>query len=242
MIKKLNSLANTDGGFPPFMSVIKVDYLFPQGNTDGVFCQELNGKNTLVFSLRGQTVTMCKLSEDANVEELLSFFEFYGIKNILSDFLIDGLQLGKRTVLKAQPRFSASKSIITLTAESVLKDYKNVFGLLSNNGDFAAWYPSFSRKINNAYACGVYAKEESVPVSCAVAPFISDGIGIVAGVYTEPSHRGKGYATGCIHALLSELKSKSVNTVYLWCEDKNINLYKNAGFTVCGEIYVKKED
>ena len=84
--------------------------------------------------------------------------------------------------------------------------------------------------------------ENSVPVSCAIAPFIYESLGVIAGVFTNESHRNKGYATLCVKSLLSELQMKNVKEVYLWCEDKNIKLYENIGFSLYGKIYIKKEE
>ena len=92
------------------------------------------------------------------------------------------------------------------------------------------------------YGESVYLEENSIPVSCAVAPFVYGETGVVAGVFTDESYRNKGYATKCVKALLSELKKENINIAYLWCEDKNIKLYENIGFSVCGEIYVKREE
>ena len=84
--------------------------------------------------------------------------------------------------------------------------------------------------------------DNSIPVSCAVAPFVFGDVGIVAGVFTNEKYRNKGFASRCVKSLLSELKSKGVEEAYLWCEDKNIKLYERIGFSVCGQIYVKKEE
>ena len=84
--------------------------------------------------------------------------------------------------------------------------------------------------------------ENSVPVSCAVAPFVYENSGVIAGVFTDENHRNKGCATRCVKSLLSELQKKNIKEVYLWCEDKNIKLYENIGFSLYGKIYIKKEE
>lgn len=242
MIKKINDLSGISGGDPSLMPVIKTDFKFPCGDSDGVFCQEIEGEKTLVLSLRGVTATICGLSENADVEELKAFLSFRQIKNILSDFCFEKSVLEKRAVLKVTPCDTLSENVTVLTPASRLSDYENVFDLLSENGVFEAWYPAFSRKVNNMCACGVYMCENSAPISCAVAPFVCEETGIIAGVYTDENHRMKGSATRCVKSLLAELKSKNIKTAYLWCEDKNIKFYENAGFSIVSEIYVKKEE
>ncbi len=241
MIKKTYQFTDIDGGFPPFLSVINTDNLFARGTSDGVYVQEIDGERTLIFSLRGVTATICKLNEKADTQELSSFLEFQGIKNILSDLCFD-ICLDERTVLKITPEYEPLSNTVAITPSSSLSDYESVFNLLSSNGSFETWYPLFSAKINKGFSCGVYMIENSVPVSCAIAPFIYESSGVIAGVFTNERHRNKGYATRCVRSLLSELQKKNIKEVYLWCEDKNINLYKNIGFSPCGKIYIKKEE
>ena len=242
MIKKTYQFTDIDGGFPPFSSVINTDNLFARGTSDGVYFQEIDGERTLLFSLRGVTATICRLNTKADTQELLSFLEFQGIKNILSDFSFDDICLEERVVLKITPEYEPLSNTVAITPLSSLSDYKSVFNLLSRNGSFETWYPLFSAKINKGFSYGVYMIENSVPVSCAIAPFIYENSGVIAGVFTDENHRNKGYATLCVKSLLSELQMKNVKEVYLWCEDKNIKFYENIGFSLYGKIYIKKEE
>ncbi len=242
MIKKTYQFTDINGGFPPFLSVINTDFRFARGASDGVYFQEINGERTLLFSFRGVTATICGLSEKADTQELFSFLEFQGIKNVLSDFFFEEICLEERAVLKATPKYEEFNDAIVITPSSGLSNYESVFNLLSRNGSFEMWYPLFSAKINKSFSCGVYMMEEAVPVSCAVAPFIFGNSGVIAGVFTSESYRNKGYATRCVKALLSEMQKKNIEEVYLWCEDKNIKLYENIGFSMYGKIYIKKEE
>ena len=242
MIKRTYQLIDINGGFPPFLSVINTDYLFTRGASDGVYIQEIDGEITLLFSLRGVTATICRLNTKADTQELTSFLDFQGIKNVLSDFFFEEIRLKERAVLKITPEYELTNDIKSITTSSKLSDYKNVYNLLSRNGSFETWYPLFSSKINKGFSCGVYMTESSVPVSCAIAPFVYENSGVIAGVFTDENHRNKGYATRCVKSLLSELQKKNVKEAYLWCEDKNIKLYENIGFSLYGKIYIKKEE
>lgn len=241
MIKRITDLSDIRGT-QPLMSVIQTDFCFPINDSDGVYVQLVEGEKTLVLSLRGVTANICRLSQNVDAQELVSFLNFRQVSNILSDFFFVGADLKKRAVLKASAQGENAENVTVLSSASRLGDYENVFKLLSPEGSFDAWYPAFSRKVNSSRGCGVYLTHNNIPVSCAVSPFICGEIGVVAGVFTDKNHRRKGYATICVKALLSELKNKNVKTTYLWCEDKNIKLYENIGFYVCGEIYVKKEE
>ena len=242
MIKKMYQITDIDGGFPPFLSVINTDNLFARGASDGVYIQEIDGERTLLFSLRGVTATICRINAKADTQELSSFLDLQGIKNVLSEFFFEEISLEERAVLKITPEYELTNDTISITTSSKLSEYKNIFNLLSRNGSFEAWYPLFSTKINKGFSCGVYMIENSVSVSCAVAPFVYENSGVIAGVFTDENHRNKGYATRCVRSLLSELQRKNIKEVYLWCEDKNIKFYENIGFSLYGKIYVKKEE
>ncbi len=242
MIKKTYQFTDINGGFPPFMSVINTDFHFARWASDGVYFQEINGEKTLLFSFRGATATICRLSDKADTGELSSFLEFQGIRNVLSDFFFEEICLEERTVLKITPENKELYDTIVITPSSRLGSYESVFNLLSRNGSFETWYSLFSAKVNKSCACGVYMMADEVPVSCAVAPFVFGNTAVVAGVFTSENHRNKGYATRCVKSLLSELQKKDIEDVYLWCEDKNMNLYENMGFSIYGKIYMKKEE
>lgn len=242
MIKKINQCADINGGFPPFMSVINTDFLFTRDASDGAYFQEIDGEKTLLFSLRGVTATICRLSENADTEELSSFLFFQGIKNVLSDFAFEEICFDERAVLKSTPEKSECCEAVSITPSSRLSDYKNVFNLLSGDGDFEIWFSLFSAKVNKFFSYGAYLMAENEAVSCAVAPFVFDDSAVVAGVFTSVNHRKKGYATRCVKALLNDLHKSNIKNVYLWCEDKNIKLYEDIGFSLCGKIYVKKEE
>ncbi len=240
MIKRITDLSDISGSLP-LVSVIQTDFYFACGDAEGAFFQEVDGIKTLVLSLRGTTATICKLSNCVDVEELLLFLEFRQIENILSDFYFDGVHLEKRAVLKAKPEGETAENVAVLSTSSTTKDYRAVFELLAHKGEFEVWFPPFCRKINNQHACGVYLTENGAPLSCAVAPFIFASVGIIAGVFTAKNSRKQGFGSMCVKALLAELKSKGVEQAYLWCENKNIKFYENVGFSLCGEIFVKRE-
>ena len=150
MIKKITEFTDINGGFPPFMSVIQTDFKFASNNFDGAYYQEIESEKTLLLSIRGVTATICRLSENVDVEELSFFLDFNGVQNVLSDFFFDGYNLEKRAVLKIEPYEEFIEKIVVLTPASKLADYENVFKLLSKNGSFDVWYPVISRKINNS--------------------------------------------------------------------------------------------
>ncbi|MBR0536479.1 MAG: GNAT family N-acetyltransferase [Clostridia bacterium] len=241
MIKKLSDLSDIRGSLP-LMSVIQTDSVFFATESEGAYCQEIDGVKTLIFSVRGTSATICKLTDAVDEEELSTFLHFHHITEVVSDFPFGDFSFEKVSVLKAKTSCNEDENITALLPSSRLCDYENVFRLLSSEGDFEAWYPSFSRKVNNLAASGVYLSRNSIPVSCAIAPFVWEKTCVIAGVYTHPEYRNKGFASRCVKALLGELNKMDCREAYLWCEEENIKFYEREGFSRCGKIYVKKEE
>jgi TatD DNase family protein len=96
------------------------------------------------------------------------------------------------------------------------------------------WYISFSGKVNSGNALAVYTEGFR---SCAVCTAIFNDTGIIAGVYTNAEHRGKGYGKIAVSGLLDAMCGKGISSALLWCEDKNISFYEKIGFSRTGEIY-----
>ncbi len=241
MIKRSTRFSDIRGSLP-LVSVIQTDFKFIHSDGDGVFYQEIDCETTLVLSIRGVTATICKTSDNVDEEELTAFLHFRQVSNVLSDFFFDGLGLEARKVLKITPKEIRYNDVVSLAPESRLADYQRVFELFSQNGSFDVWYPNYSKKVNNLCAYGTYVIENDDAISCALAPFVVNEVGVVAGVFTNENYRKKGCATRCVKTLLTDLKNNNVEEIYLWCEDKNIKFYENMGFSVCGKIYVKKDE
>ena len=81
-------------------------------------------------------------------------------------------------------------------------------------------------------------------VSCAHAPNIYLGnealkFAIIRGVWTDPSHRGKDFATSSMNALCRALFDEvKVDEIFLRVEERNpaaIKIYKKLGFRVTGK-------
>ena len=54
----------------------------------------------------------------------------------------------------------------------------------------------------------------------------------VGGIYVSPYHRGKGYSSTLIASTKDHALKLGLKSLYLQCEDKNINLYLKNGFHV----------
>ncbi len=227
----------------PLFPLVYTDFPYLQGS-DGVFCQENNSKNTLLFSLRNGCLTVCKLCDDYDTRELLSFIEFWSVESILSDFSIDSLNLNAKLLLKAKCISAEHKTedVNFLSSKMKFSEYQELFALLSDDSsNFDNWFVGFSKRINNMYSQGVFIKDKGKIISTALATAICGDNGIISGVFTLPEYRNKGYASKCVNALLCELKSKNISNTLLWCEKERVRFYNNLGFTVIGEVYVKED-
>ncbi len=198
MIKKLNSFSEISGGEPSLISVIKTDFLFPHSEADGVYVQQTDEGQSLLVSISGRNAAICKLQRGVDIEELSVFLQFRNIESIISDFFFEGFSLRSEYLLKAEPQGELSPNTAMLKPSSRIGEYENIFNLLSRNGDFKVWFPSFSRKINKGFAAGVYAASEDACVSCAIAPYIQGDTAVVAGVATDKAYRNKWYASLCV--------------------------------------------
>ncbi len=241
MIKKVYNISDINISSPLF-PLIYADFPHLQ-DSDGVFFQETEKGKTLLISMKNGSLTICKLSDDYDGDELLSFINFWGVKTVLTDF--DNEEIG----LNSKPLMVAAccdcendKETTFLSSKTTFKEYKELFSLLSQDGgSFENWYVVVSKKINNGYSQGVIIKDSERIISTALTTAVYSETAIISGVFTLPEYRNNGCASKCIKALLSELKNKNVSSALLWCEKEKVNFYKRLGFAVIGEVYVKED-
>ncbi len=240
MIKRVTNIGELNNISSPLFPLIYSDFGFLYGS-DGVFIQTVNEQETLIFSLKNQCLTLCKTSDMYDVEELLSFISFWGVKGVLSDFQINRLNLIPKKLLSIKTEFIQEKTQM-LTNQTSFATYRELFLLFSgSNNSFENWYINFSKKINNSLSVGVYITCGEKIVSTALSTGFFGDKAIISGVFTLPEYRGKHLAIKCIKSLINALHSINIHKAFLWCEEDKFNFYKNIGFSHCGEIYVKEE-
>lgn len=234
MIVRLTDIGRLSGVSSPLLPLIYCDYYSCVNETDGVYVQTVDDEDTLLFSLRNGAVNLVCLSEKWDKDEFLSLTNFTHTRYVTADFKWD-YSAEAYFLMEYCAEKPVSKKVTSITAQSTLNEYRNIHSLLSDEGDdFESWYVAFSSKINNGQALAVYTDDFR---SCAVCTAIFDGVGVVAGVYTNTEHRGKGYGRSAVLGLLGAMNKANVRKAVLWCEDKNISFYEKSGFTRKGEIY-----
>ena len=241
MIKKITDINDLSGVSSPLFPLIYCDFNCVLNDGDGVFLQLSDDeKTTALMSLKNSTLTIIKIADEVDVAEVEKYIEFFGITSVISDFQINKTEYKEVKLMCCKTTKNLDFTTDVINNSSPLQDYKSVFDLLCVDGDFYEWYPSFSKRINSNLSEAVYKKDNEIFVSTAVCNAICDNRGIISGVFTLPSYRGKGYAGECVRNLVSLLSHKGINEVYLWCENKNVKFYNNLGFNLCGEIYVRE--
>lgn len=234
MIGKLTDIGELSGVSSPLLPLIYCDFYSCSNDTDGVYIQTVDGDITLVLSLKNGSVSLSLLSDNWDKDELLSFVKFTHTGYITADFKWDD-SVESFCLMERSSDNVSYNDVTVITPQSTVREYRNIHSLLGDAGDdFDSWYVQFSGKVNNGSAVAVYTEDFR---SCAVCTAVSDGTGIVAGVYTDEQYRGKGYGKKVVSGLLSAMNSAGISDAVLWCEDKNIAFYENLGFTRKGEIY-----
>ncbi len=240
MIKKVTDKINLSGVSSPLLPLIYCDFVYNSGDSEGVyFLYDNNDEPAAVFSLKNGCATFVKIKV-VDYSEVSIFFDFYGVTEVLSDYPIDD-SFKATPILNTETRMLGSTDVEHLNEVSKMREYLGVFNLLNDTeGDFARWYSVFSKKINSSVSCGVYKVSENSVVSTATATAIYKGKAVISGVFTDPVHRGRGYASECVNAVINELFKMNVHHVYLWCDVDKIPFYEKLGFSLNGEIYIRR--
>lgn len=241
MIEKTTDYESIGGVSSPLFSLIYTDGVFSFDGFGGVYVQMAeNGEITALFSMKNNCVNLVTF-KNPDFSELKCFFEFSKVVNVLSDKPLNSLCNTQKeySLLRISGCQNFESSSVKLTSQSSLKEYKNIFDLLSEKGsNFENWFPDFSKKINSEYAVGTYISVHNRIVSCALAPAIYENFSVIAGVYTLKEYRKKGYARECLKGLLNVLNCDEKKETYLWCEDDNIGFYEKLGFVNIGKVFI----
>ncbi len=241
MIEKIPDFSGLSGVLSPLLPLLFVDFQFSSVESDGVFVQRNDNEIAAAFSVRNGCSNFIKISDDLDIEEIMYFYHFLGVKNVVSDFALNS-SFQSFVFLKASSETKITESDGVLTPTSVTNEYRGVFDLLENGeADFNDWFPSFSKRINKGNAAAVYYKDNNEIISCAVSPAVYSENAVIGGVFTDLHFRGKGFGSLCVNALVNVLNTMGVKTVFLWCENHNIDFYRRLGFSVFGQVYISED-
>ncbi|MGN0527102.1 MAG: GNAT family N-acetyltransferase [Acutalibacteraceae bacterium] len=240
MIKKETDISVLSGASAPLLPLVYGEFSENGSAVNGLYIQSNHGKTTSVFSLKNSCATFC-FTENCNTEELLSFFTLSGVTTVTYEYTKDiDFRLKTKEVyplLKCTQKQITDGNVQFLNSGATLKDYKDIYSLLSPDGNnFKDWYPNFSKKINSSVSKCSYISSGNQIVSCAVASGVYGGNAVISGVATAENYRNKGCAAKCVQALLNN------ENTYLWCKSELTAFYTKIGFEkisniIVGELY-----
>lgn len=240
MIKRITDFDSLSGVSSPLFPLIFSDCMFTEEEYGGAFAQyNENGGITAIFSSLNGCVNFFA-TEKTDYSEISDFFAFLRIKEITSDTLLPIMKnASEYDFLTYQGDFSIIDKCEKLSPYSSLGDYKNIYGLLcENGGNFDDWFLRLSKKINNNSALAVFCEENGEVVSALTVPAVLKNNAVIAGVATKTEYRRKGYASKCVNSAVSQLFSCGVDEIGLWCGKGNIPFYEKNGFIKKSKIYV----
>ncbi len=243
MIIKLTDLNELSGVSSPLLPLIYSVGQFSFGNNCVYLQKDDSDHTTAVFSVKNGEVVLL-FCENADIDELKSFFAIYSIESVISDKPLEAFcksfneyplmacEIGKFTE-------NTTSDCDRLTEHSNVISYKRVYDLISENSlNFDEWYTEFSKKINKYSAfCSFYQSENRV-ISGAIINAIMCDKAILSGVYTHNDFRHRGFANKCVSDVIVTAKKINIKNVSLWCEKNVVDFYKKLDFKEVSKIYI----
>lgn len=196
--------------------------------------QEENEKPTASVCRVDGNMTVCSL-ENADYEELAAFVNAVGFSSLTCD----------AEVMK-KLGFEPSKSSFTVeykggaavgNAEKVRDcDKRKIYDLLCGCGfelgDYSVFLADVCARLNKGTASFAAIMNGDEPCACAFALFKGKKSVLLGAVATNPSARGKGYASELVGALAEENSEKKV---FLFCRNDSLaDFYGRIGLEICG--------
>jgi len=116
--------------------------------------------------------------------------------------------------------------------EAILRAQHRAFG---GDGESGAldWLPSLERGLRDGTVLGGAIDEGGAPVAGAVVLFGGEA-GELAGVWTEPSFRGQGYASRVCHTVLRAAFDGGLPLAWLSAAEGALRIYERLGFERVG--------
>jgi len=194
------------------------------------------GDNT-AFMLSGTNLTLCGNPSADELEEILMFCNFCGVKSIESQ--IPRLPMNIDKVLHIM---EYAGDIPEKQQDMIVNDdnYSFVKFCCSNfhNLSFDIVYSNFARKINRGISNTYHLKHNGVIVAGAISTIYDEDTVYITFVSTHPEYRKQGYAAKVIKHIIAENADKKV---ILKCEDALKPYYEKIGFKAVGTVKLYKE-
>ena len=116
-------------------------------------------------------------------------------------------------------------------------DLKAVYRIIQDSregpGAFAPWYTDLNHRIRHGCA-RAYLITDGEPASACLVSAETAAVGLISGVMTSPSYRGRGYAAALVAAACGDLQ-RAGKTPLLECGDRMLPYYTRLGFVPSAE-------
>lgn len=196
--------------------------------------QEIEGEAVASVCRVDGNMTVCCL-ENADYEELSAFINAVGFLTLTGDAdVIKKLGFGiSKTSFTVEYKGGAALGGTLKVCDC---DKRKIYDLLCSCGfelgDYSAFLADVCARLNKGTASFSAILNGDEPCACAFALFEGAKSVLLGAVATNPSARGKGYASELVGALAEE---KSDKKVFLFCrEDSLADFYAKIGFEKVG--------
>ena len=196
--------------------------------------QETDGKSVAAVSRVDGNMTVCCL-DGTDYEELSAFINAVGFSSLTCDAEV----MKKLGFEAAKTSFTVEyKGGAVFDNNDIIRDCdkKKIYDLLClcgfELGDYGAFLADVCARLNKGTATLSAILNGDEPGACAFALFEGTKSVLLGAVATNPSARGKGYASKLVGSLAEEKSGKSV---FLFCRnDSLVEFYAKIGFETVG--------
>lgn len=194
------------------------------------------GDNT-AFMLSGTNLTLCGNPTADELEEILMFCNFCGVKSIESQIPRLPMNIDKILHIMEYAGDMPEKQQDIFVNED---NYSFIKFCCSNfhNLSFDIVYSNFTRKINKGISDICYLKINDKIASGAISTEYGDDTVYITFVSTAPEYRKQGLAAKVIGHIIAENAGKKI---ILKCEDALKPFYEKLGFKAAGTVKLYKE-
>lgn len=196
--------------------------------------QEIDGNPVAAVSRVDGNMTVC-CDENAEFEELSAFINAVGFISLTCDLAVMK-NLGFEAVKTSFTVEYKGGATLGTTPKTSDCDIRKIYNLLClcgfELGDYGAFLADVCARLNKGTATLSAITDNGEPRACAFALFEGAKSVLLGAVATDPSARGKGFASEIVGALAEE---KSDKRVFLFCrEDSLADFYAGIGFKKVG--------
>lgn len=196
--------------------------------------QTIDGKSVAAVGRVDGNMTVCCL-DGADYEELSAFINAVGFVSLTGD--ADAIKKLGFEISKTSFTVEYKGGAVSATDDIVRDcDKKKIYDLLClcgfELGDYGAFLADICARLNKGTATLSAVLNGDEPGACAFALFEGTKSVLLGAVATNPSARGRGYASKLVGSLAEE---KSDKKVFLFCRNDSLaDFYAKIGFEKAG--------